>query len=100
MPSFFIIQSRYLGTIVLATVKGDVHDIGKNIVGVVLGCNNYKLVLCVVNLCSLLVYRECIGYQCTLVVSRGGSKPWSAAEFLWYQKYTLLNVSSVFGILS
>ncbi len=30
------------GTIVLATVKGDVHDIGKNIVGVVLGCNNYR----------------------------------------------------------
>lgn len=29
---------------VLATVKGDVHDIGKNIVGVVLGCNNYKVV--------------------------------------------------------
>ncbi|XP_071833315.1 methionine synthase-like [Apostichopus japonicus] len=32
------------GTIVLATVKGDVHDIGKNIVGVVLGCNNYKVI--------------------------------------------------------
>ena len=32
------------GTIVLATVKGDVHDIGKNIVGVVLGCNGYKIV--------------------------------------------------------
>ncbi|MGE3408358.1 MAG: methionine synthase [Pirellulales bacterium] len=32
------------GTIVLATVKGDVHDIGKNIVGVVLACNNYKVV--------------------------------------------------------
>ncbi len=32
------------GTIVMATVKGDVHDIGKNIVGVVLGCNNYKVV--------------------------------------------------------
>ena len=29
--------------ILLATVKGDVHDIGKNIVGVVLGCNNYKV---------------------------------------------------------
>src|SRR3954452_22787882 len=28
---------------VLATVKGDVHDIGKNIVGVVLGCNNYEV---------------------------------------------------------
>jgi len=32
------------GKIVLATVKGDVHDIGKNIVGVVLGCNNYEIV--------------------------------------------------------
>ncbi len=28
----------------LATVKGDVHDIGKNIVGVVLGCNNYRVI--------------------------------------------------------
>ena len=37
-------QSRYTGTVVLATVKGDVHDIGKNIVGVVLGCNNYRVV--------------------------------------------------------
>jgi len=32
------------GTVVLCTVKGDVHDIGKNIVGVVLGCNNYEVV--------------------------------------------------------
>jgi len=32
------------GTIVLATVKGDVHDIGKNIVGVVLRCNNYEVI--------------------------------------------------------
>ena len=32
------------GTILLATVKGDVHDIGKNIVGVVLGCNGYSIV--------------------------------------------------------
>lgn len=32
------------GKIVMATVKGDVHDIGKNIVGVVLGCNNYDVV--------------------------------------------------------
>uniref|UniRef100_A0AAZ3SXM2 Methionine synthase n=1 Tax=Oncorhynchus tshawytscha TaxID=74940 RepID=A0AAZ3SXM2_ONCTS len=34
----------YQGTIVLATVKGDVHDIGKNIVGVVLGCNNFRVI--------------------------------------------------------
>ncbi|CAG2102879.1 unnamed protein product, partial [Medioppia subpectinata] len=32
------------GVVVLATVKGDVHDIGKNIVAVVLGCNNYKVI--------------------------------------------------------
>jgi len=32
------------GTVLLATVKGDVHDIGKNIVGVVLGCNSYRVV--------------------------------------------------------
>ncbi len=31
------------GTVLMATVKGDVHDIGKNIVGVVLGCNNYEV---------------------------------------------------------
>ncbi|HMO13653.1 MAG TPA: methionine synthase [Pirellulaceae bacterium] len=35
---------EFRGTILLATVKGDVHDIGKNIVGVVLGCNNYKII--------------------------------------------------------
>jgi 5-methyltetrahydrofolate--homocysteine methyltransferase len=32
------------GKVVIATVKGDVHDIGKNIVGVVLGCNNYEVI--------------------------------------------------------
>lgn len=32
------------GRVLLATVKGDVHDIGKNIVGVVLGCNNYNVI--------------------------------------------------------
>ncbi|THJ16936.1 MAG: methionine synthase [Nitrospira sp. CG24B] len=35
---------RAQGKILLATVKGDVHDIGKNIVGVVLGCNNYEVI--------------------------------------------------------
>ncbi|KAJ6664657.1 hypothetical protein lerEdw1_006230 [Lerista edwardsae] len=37
-------EDPYHGTVVLATVKGDVHDIGKNIVGVVLGCNNFRVV--------------------------------------------------------
>jgi 5-methyltetrahydrofolate--homocysteine methyltransferase len=38
------IESASQGKIVIATVKGDVHDIGKNIVGVVLGCNSYEVV--------------------------------------------------------
>lgn len=37
-------SSNKAGKVVLATVKGDVHDIGKNIVGVVLACNNYEVV--------------------------------------------------------
>jgi 5-methyltetrahydrofolate--homocysteine methyltransferase len=35
-------RGGFSGTVLMATVKGDVHDIGKNIVGVVLGCNNYR----------------------------------------------------------
>jgi 5-methyltetrahydrofolate--homocysteine methyltransferase len=36
-------DSNFAGKVLIATVKGDVHDIGKNIVAVVLGCNNYKV---------------------------------------------------------
>ena len=38
------VEGSSQGKIVMATVKGDVHDIGKNIVGVVLGCNNYEVI--------------------------------------------------------
>ena len=38
------VRDEAVGCVVLATVKGDVHDIGKNIVGVVLGCNSYRVV--------------------------------------------------------
>src|SRR5438552_8184433 len=37
-------QHKNAGKMLMATVKGDVHDIGKNIVGVVLGCNNYEVI--------------------------------------------------------
>jgi len=37
-------KPKWNGTVLMATVKGDVHDIGKNIVGVVLGCNNYRVI--------------------------------------------------------
>ena len=36
--------SSSAGKVIMATVKGDVHDIGKNIVGVVMGCNNYEVI--------------------------------------------------------
>ena len=37
-------SSSSAGKVIMATVKGDVHDIGKNIVGVVMGCNNYEVI--------------------------------------------------------
>jgi len=37
-------EAKTIGTVLLATVKGDVHDIGKNIVGVILACNNFKVI--------------------------------------------------------
>ena len=37
-------QSKNAGKILMATVKGDVHDIGKNIVGVVMSCNNFEII--------------------------------------------------------
>jgi len=37
-------EAQNAGTVLLATVKGDVHDIGKNIVGVVMACNNYEII--------------------------------------------------------
>src|SRR5207245_10218187 len=42
-PDPFLVR-KARGKIVMATVKGDVHDIGKNIVGVVLGCNDYEVI--------------------------------------------------------
>jgi len=37
-------KQSFSGKVLMATVKGDVHDIGKNIVGVVLSCNNYEII--------------------------------------------------------
>ena len=48
-------EPRYAGTVLIATVKGDVHDIGKNIVAVVLRCNNYKFALYGV-CCTLMIF--------------------------------------------
>jgi 5-methyltetrahydrofolate--homocysteine methyltransferase len=60
-------EVTYNGTMVLATVKGDVHDIGKNIVGVVLGCNNYRVIDMGVMCSCQKIIDECKKYNADIV---------------------------------
>ncbi len=53
--------------IVLATVKGDVHDIGKNIVGVVLGCNNYEVIDLGVMVSADRILQTAIDEKCDVI---------------------------------
>ena len=62
-----LFQSRFSGTVVLATVKGDVHDIGKNIVGVVLGCNNFKVIDLGVMVPCEKILQTCIAEKADMV---------------------------------
>ncbi len=55
------------GKILMATVKGDVHDIGKNIVGVVLGCNNYEVVDLGVMVHQDVILRTAVEQQVDLI---------------------------------
>ena len=55
------------GKILLATVKGDVHDIGKNIVGVVLGCNNYDIIDLGVMVTSEKIIQTAIDEECDII---------------------------------
>ncbi|XP_077359227.1 methionine synthase isoform X1 [Festucalex cinctus] len=57
----------YQGTVILATVKGDVHDIGKNIVGVVLGCNNFRVVDLGVMVSCDKILREAIQQKADII---------------------------------
>jgi 5-methyltetrahydrofolate--homocysteine methyltransferase len=59
--------------VVLATVKGDVHDIGKNIVGVVLGCNNFKVIDLGVMVPCEKILQACIAEKADLVGLSGKS---------------------------
>ena len=59
--------ARSQGKVLLATVKGDVHDIGKNIVGVVLGCNNYEVVDLGVMVSADRILHEAIEQQADIV---------------------------------
>jgi 5-methyltetrahydrofolate--homocysteine methyltransferase len=59
--------SKPRGKILLATVKGDVHDIGKNIVQVVLGCNNYQVVDLGVMVPCATIIDTAVAEQCDIV---------------------------------
>ncbi len=60
-------KARSQGKIVMATVKGDVHDIGKNIVGVVLGCNNYEVIDLGVMVPTDKILQTAIDENCDLI---------------------------------
>lgn len=55
------------GKILMATVKGDVHDIGKNIVGVVLQCNNYEVIDLGVMVPAEQIIREAVANNCDVI---------------------------------
>ncbi|MBN1199251.1 MAG: methionine synthase, partial [Bacteroidales bacterium] len=61
------IASRSAGKILLATVKGDVHDIGKNIVGVVLGCNNVEVIDLGVMVPAEKILREAVAREVDVI---------------------------------
>jgi 5-methyltetrahydrofolate--homocysteine methyltransferase len=60
-------ETRAKGKIVMATVKGDVHDIGKNIVGVVLRCNSYQVIDLGVMVPAQQILQTAIDESCDLV---------------------------------
>ena len=60
--------SRSAGKVLLATVKGDVHDIGKNIVSVVMACNNYEIIDLGVMVPADVIVRRAIEEQVDIIV--------------------------------
>jgi 5-methyltetrahydrofolate--homocysteine methyltransferase len=60
-------QPSTQGRVLLATVKGDVHDIGKNIVGVVLGCNSYEVVDLGVMVPADRILDEAVEHKCDII---------------------------------
>uniref|UniRef100_UPI003AAE88BE methionine synthase n=1 Tax=Centroberyx gerrardi TaxID=166262 RepID=UPI003AAE88BE len=75
----------YQGTIILATVKGDVHDIGKNIVGVVLGCNNFRVIDLGVMIPCDHILREAIRHKADIIGLSGLITP-SLDEMIYVAK--------------
>ncbi|WP_425614969.1 methionine synthase [Anatilimnocola sp. NA78] len=60
-------QQNFRGKFLIATVKGDVHDIGKNIVGVVLGCNNYEVIDLGVMVSAEKILDTAVNQECDII---------------------------------
>jgi 5-methyltetrahydrofolate--homocysteine methyltransferase len=73
------------GKILMATVKGDVHDIGKNIVAVVLGCNNYEVVDLGVMVPANKIIQAAIDHECDVIGLSGLITP-SLDEMVYVAK--------------
>lgn len=73
------------GKILMATVKGDVHDIGKNIVGVVLQCNNYEVVDLGVMVSAETILKEAVAHNCDIIGLSGLITP-SLDEMVYMAK--------------
>lgn len=73
------------GRILMATVKGDVHDIGKNIVGVVLQCNNYEVIDLGVMVSAETILKEAVAHKCDLIGLSGLITP-SLDEMVYMAK--------------
>ena len=76
---------REAGKILMATVKGDVHDIGKNIVGVVLGCNNYNVIDLGVMVASEKIIQTAIDEKVDVIGLSGLITP-SLDEMVYFAK--------------
>ncbi|WP_375239080.1 methionine synthase [Aurantibacter sp.] len=78
-------KQEFAGKILMATVKGDVHDIGKNIVSVVLACNNYEIVDLGVMVPSEKIIQEAIKHQVDIIGLSGLITP-SLDEMVYISK--------------
>ncbi len=73
------------GRILMATVKGDVHDIGKNIVGVVLQCNNYEVIDLGVMVSAETILKQAVAHKCDIIGLSGLITP-SLDEMVYVAK--------------
>ncbi|MFT5299456.1 MAG: 5-methyltetrahydrofolate--homocysteine methyltransferase [Mariniblastus sp.] len=92
-------SQSFRGKILLATVKGDVHDIGKNIVGVVLGCNNYEIIDLGVMISCDKILEEAVKHNVDLIGLSGLITP-SLDEMVYVakeMKRTGMNIPLLIG---